>query len=381
MLPRDRQFCLADKSVELIEAAGALRGMLQPELREELGKLVRSLDCHYSNGIEGVWIDPVDIESAGSGTWKVPLEAVAHVAVQGKIDRSEAPSPCGSGEFARWVHRELCGRLPEDLLWMENPDSGKRTKVIPGEFREHEVVVGRHLAPPAQDLEGLMKRFEAAYGRVNVPPPYRCVSVAAAHHRFLWIHPFGDGNGRVARLMSHGMLKEWSIGSELWSVSRGLARNVEEYKRRLGDADSPRRGDYDGRGALSEEGLARFCEFFLDVCIDQVRFMQSMLRPEGLLARVRIWCDEEVAVGRLHKEAWKLLREAILAGSFARGRAGEITGYQERRGRAVLNELVERGVLVSDGPKGAVRLGFPVEVVERWIPTLYPAKVGVSVGA
>ena len=243
----------------------------------------------------------------------------------------------------------------------------------------------RSISAPAY-RKRIAERFGFGMARLRQPSIWvHAVSVgevqAAAHHRFLWIHPFGDGNGRVARLMSHGMLKEWSIGSELWSVSRGLARNVEEYKRRLGDADSPRRGDYDGRGALSEEGLARFCEFFLDVCIDQVRFMQSMLRPEGLLARVRIWCDEEVAVGRLHKEAWKLLREAILAGSFARGRAGEITGYQERRGRAVLNELVERGVLVSDGPKGAVRLGFPVEVVERWIPTLYPAKVGVSVGA
>ena len=51
------------------------------------------------------------------------------------------------------------------------------------------------------------------------------IAVAAAHHRFVWIHPFYDGNGRVVRLMSHAMLKRLGVGSSLWSVARGLARH------------------------------------------------------------------------------------------------------------------------------------------------------------
>jgi Fic family protein len=81
------------------------------------------------------------------------------------------------------------------------------------------------------------------------------IAVAATHHRFLWIHPFLDGNGRVARLMSHAMLLEIGIGSALWSVSRGLARNSADYKRLLMAADEPRRNDLDGCGALSHEAL------------------------------------------------------------------------------------------------------------------------------
>jgi len=81
------------------------------------------------------------------------------------------------------------------------------------------------------------------------------IAVAAAHHRFLWIHPFLDGNGRVARLMSHAMLLEIGIGSALWSVSRGLARNSADYKRLLMAADEPWRNDLDGCGALSHEAL------------------------------------------------------------------------------------------------------------------------------
>ena len=67
-----------------------------------------------------------------------------------------------------------------------------------------------------------------------------------------------------------------------------------------------------------------------------------------------------------------MLREALLAGEFERGRAREITGYQERRAREILAILLQKRMLVSTGPRAPVRLGFPLEVIERWFPTLYP---------
>jgi hypothetical protein len=68
-----------------------------------------------------------------------------------------------------------------------------------------------------------------------------------------------------------------------------------------------------------------------------------------------------------------LLREAVVGGSFPRGRAAEITGYEERQARTVLGALLDLGVLVSPGPRTPVRLGFPATVLERWLPLLYPA--------
>jgi len=76
-----------------------------------------------------------------------------------------------------------------------------------------------------------------------------------------------------------------------------------------------------------------------------------------------------------------LLREALLTGELERGRAGELTGYQERRARDTLAALLDRGLLVPTSPKGPVRLGFPVDVLERWFPKLYPGDLierGVS---
>jgi hypothetical protein len=168
------------------------------------------------------------------------------------------------------------------------------------------------------------------------------------------------------------MLRRLGIGSSLWSVARGLARSVTEYKALLTDADQPRRTDLDGRGALSQRSLVAFCRFFLERCLDQVSYMRSILEPAELLPRIEIYTEEEIRARRLPKGSFPLLREAVLSGQFERGKAGSLTGYRERMARVPLAKLIERGLLVSDGPKTPVRLGFPLNVVERWFPALYP---------
>jgi len=55
--------------------------------------------------------------------------------------------------------------------------------------------------------------------------------------------------------------------------------------------------------------------------------------------------------------------------------APALTAYRERMARIVLSQLLERSLLVSAGPRAPVRLGFPISVVERWFPALYPANL------
>jgi hypothetical protein len=173
--------------------------------------------------------------------------------------------------------------------------------------------------------------------------------------------------------MAHAMLKRLGIGNSLWSVARGLARNVTQYKALLADADQPRRTDLDGRGALSQRSLLAFCQFFLGTCLDQVSYMSSILEPKELLSRIEIYTEEEVRARRLLKGSFGLLREVLHSGEFERGKAEMITGYGERMARDVLSRLIARKLLISDTPKSPVRLAFPLEVVERWFPALYPA--------
>ena len=62
----------------------------------------------------------------------------------------------------------------------------------------------------------------------------------------------------------------------VWSIARGLARNVDTYKQHRANCDLPRRNDLHGKGSLSEEALAGFTRFFLQTCLDQARFMENL---------------------------------------------------------------------------------------------------------
>ncbi len=381
MLPPEGARMLQDLAIDLAARASGLASQLRPPVAQSIGDLVRSMNCYYSNLIEGHDTHPRDIDRAlahsdySTDQMKraLQLEAVAHIEVQYLIDHGEdLQVETTSAEYLCWLHREFCRRLPEDLLWVQNPDTGERLRVIPGEMRQGWVQVGRHTPPEADTLPDFLKRFSQVYESNGLSRIGQITALGAAHHRFLWIHPFYDGNGRIARLMSHASLLRCGIGSSLWSIARGLARHVQQYKSLLMAADSPRRGDLDGRGALSAKALLDFCEFFLVACLDQVEFMTSLLEPNELIHRMRLHIGEETAARRLPKGTFPLLREALLAGQVARGQAGMITGYGERMARNVVSELLKLGYLKSPSSRSPLVLAFPIDAVERWFPRLYP---------
>lgn len=379
MLPAAGNRLLEDQAFALATQASRLAAELHPQVRRALGDLVRSMNCYYSNLIEDHQMHPRDIERALTGDFSqdlrkrdLQLEARAHIEVQQLIDNDESGRDVTTADYLCWLHRAFCERLPETLLWVSNPDSGAQVRIDPGVLRTGEVSVGRHIPPSATALPQFLARFHQAYAPTQLSRLQQIIAVAAAHHRLLWIHPFYDGNGRVARLLAHAMFRQSGIGSSLWSVARGLARRVDDYKARLQAADSLRAGDLDGRGSLSERQLVAFCAFFLEVCSDQVTFMASLLEPGELRRRIELYAQDETAAGRLPKGSAVLLREALLTGVFERGQAAALTGYGERQARSVLQVLLKQGLLRSDSPKGPVRLGFPLVAVERWLPRLYP---------
>lgn len=372
---------LENLAFDLAREASELAGQLHPQVRLSVAGLVRSMNCYYSNLIEGHNTHPRDIDRALAGDYSadprrrdLQLEARAHIEVQRIIDGGTSiPKPSATRAFIEWTHREFCSRLPQSLLVVENPDTGERISIVPGELRARGVVVGPHIAPPAQDLPAFMHRFEEAYDSSRLTKSRQTIAAAAAHHRFLWIHPFLDGNGRVARLMSHAILLEVGVGSALWSVSRGLARNSREYKRLLMAADEPRRGDLDGRGTLSHRALVDFCLFFLETCLDQVRYMRELLQPSELQRRMDLFVREEVDAERLPKRSFSILRETLLSGQLERGRVSGLLDVSDRTARRVVAALLEKRLLISESHRAPLSLGFPIDVVERWFPKLYPA--------
>lgn len=367
---------LRDLAFGLGSEAAGLAGRLAPGTAAAVGDLVRGMNCYYSNLIEGHDTRPIDIERALRDDFAaepkrrdLQLEAAAHIAVQDAVDRGELDGITCPSVLAVELHRLFYERLPESLRYVEEIGTGQRIEVWPGALREGAVKVGWHLAPDASELGGWLARFdECAPERFSRAE--RLVAVAAAHHRLLWIHPFPDGNGRVARLLSHVLLRRAGVGSPLWSVARGLARHVDAYRAYLARADDPPQGAHDGRGLLSDGPLAEFCRFFLASCLDQVRFMQALLAPEALTVRVREFVAAEASSGRLDQRVRPVLEKAVLFGAVPRGEVSALIGTSDRQARRLVRPLVDRGLLV--GAKDApLRVAFPLGETERLFPHLW----------
>ena len=384
MVPGEESHQLDDDVLPLIAEANQLAGRIHPILRESIGELVRSMNCYYSNLIEGHDTHPLDIERALANDFSsepkkrdLQKEAVAHIHVQRLIDTGRDPDAWpASAAYASWLHEEFCSRLPPEMLFVTDEKTGKRLPIVPGAWRERDVQVGHHFPPMHEDIARHMARFDTAYGSPPLSKMRQIQTVGAVHHRFLWIHPFLDGNGRVARLMSHALFKRLGIGTSLWSVARGLARDEVRYKFLLAQADQPRAGDLDGRGNLTQRGLIEFCKFFLIQSVNQIRFMSSLLEPTTLLTRMEIYVEEEVRAKRLMRGSFAVLREAVICGEIARSKMPALTGYEERNARNVTAALVQRGLLTAETHRAPLRLVFPADVAERWFPNLYPASSG-----
>ncbi|MAA80726.1 MAG: cell filamentation protein Fic [Hyphomonas sp.] len=372
-----RREALTELAVELAAKSAGFSRSLPDGVVSALADLVRAMNCYYSNLIEGHDTHPVDIERAMQNDYSdeprkrdLQLEARAHVTVQQWIDEGGLAGRATTIEGVCEIHRRFGEALPEELLWIEDPQTGERIRMTPGELRGRDVIVGNHVAISAGALPRFLRRFEQVYSRLG--NAQTIVSTAAAHHRFLWIHPFLDGNGRVARLMSYAMLREALDTGGIWSIARGLARQEARYKQHLVACDQPRRGDLDGRGSRSEAALAEFTEFFLQTCIDQVAFMEQLVQPNRLRERIRLWVEEEVRLGGLPSQAGNVLEAVLYRGDLPRGDVPSIVGTGGRQSQRIVSALLKADVLQSSSSRAPLRIAFPARLAGRWMPGLFP---------
>jgi Fic family protein len=374
---------VADLIAEISATSASLAGALHPRAAASLAELVRIMNAYYSNLIEGHNTRPAEIVRALAGEFdadesrrNLQEEAAAHVRVQAHVDQLAAegtlPNPT-SGEFIRWLHAEFYQNVPPAMLIVRGREGEYEMK--PGQYRTsiaQDVAVGRHQPPSGPYVADFMRYFSERYRLDGLGMAMRIISIPAAHHRFNYIHPFPDGNGRVSRLMSHAMAHTSGIGAHgLWSISRGLARGLDDrtqYKRMMDFADSPRESDLDGRGNLSLRALTDFTAWFLEVCLDQLRFMSGLFDLDSLAKRLRTWVERD---DRFKPEVGRLLEEAAIRGEFDRGETSRITGLPERTARRVLNDACAAGLLASDTPKGPVSLRFPPDDAEAMFPRLF----------
>ena len=385
LFPEDRVLGdLQERASALVAGAHQLAGQASPAVRASLAAPLRAMNSYYTNKIEGQHTLPADIERAMRRDFDADRElrrkqrlAIAHMEAEEALDRTTldlAPRSLFDPARIQSIHEALYSRLPPgDCV----TDDGRA--IVPGAWRSDPVTAGKHLAPAAEEVPGLMATWASRYRDLRGSEQL-AIGIACAHHRLTWIHPFIDGNGRTARLHSHLVLHALGLTDGLWSPMRGLARDHAGYYARLSNADLPRRNDLDGRGPLSQEELVAFARFFLDVCADQVTFMRDMLALARFRERladmlrhleVRPWqIGTEKSV--IKPEAITALHYVAITGPMERTRFLATTGLPIRTARRVLASLLDYGLLRSDSRLGPVSFTVPLKSLRWLFPRLWP---------
>ena len=385
LLPQEhRMGALLEKASDLIREAASLGASAAPGAAVQLRELLRSMNSYYTNRIEGEHTRPSDIERAllkdfskESDVARRQRLAVSHIQteiacerlIQAKLDSGETVIPWHySTQALEWLHLQLFGGLtPEDLTLADG------SLLTPGQVRTRGVAVGTHEAPNAEALPAFLSRWEEVYGHSRRGEA-SIVALAAAHHRLAWVHPFLDGNGRVARLHTHLALHAQGLTNGLWSPLRGFARSEEKYRGMLKAADEHRRGDLDGRGNLTEAGLIDWISYTLETCIDQVRFMRKLLDVGSMRERIQaaLIFEESKKTG-VRKEA-ALALHYLFSTHSELGRAAfkQMTGLGERVATDLISSLLKNGYLATDSAYGALRFAIPRSALRFYFPDLWP---------
>lgn len=233
--------------------------------------------------------------------------------------------------------------------------------VVPGEFRSHSVVVGRYRGAPAEDCEFLLGRFCDWINGFSLPDqpeqPYSVLAAIAAHLYFVWIHPFGDGNGRTARLIEFRFLLQAGFPTPAAHLLSNFYNQTRtEYYRQL---------DRAGRSGGRMNG---FIEYAIRGLVDQLREQLQVIRGMQWETTWRNYVFERFENGspshlRQRRLVLELSKVTGDGGWVNRTDIPEISAalareYSNRTARTLsrdLNALATMGLVESDGRK--VRAG------------------------
>jgi Fic family protein len=372
-----------------IESA-SLKGSHNQQVINTIKELLRITNSYYSNMIESEGTHPIDIEKAMKRDFyeddrkkRLQLLSLAHIETQRFIE-----SYIQKNQSTNIYTKDFIKRIHQKFYTMESMDSfleikynDKTFKMMPGEFRKQDVHVGKHIAPKHNTIEAMFNSFTNQYKDIynSSTKATKLLYALSSHHRLLWIHPFLDGNGRISRLFLDAAFLNIDLdGYGLWNLSRGLARDTQNYKENLSFADMNRQDMTDGRGVLSLRGLKYYLKFMLETALDQISFMSNNLQLNKLGDRIDkfVMLSEQnmIDIAPLPKYSSMLFKELLIQGEIQRGKVKNIIGKKDRTASTLIKTLLEMDYLESDSPKGAIRLKFNTRFASYVFPELIPSR-------
>lgn len=241
------------------------RALLRPEVADDLLNVFLVKGALATTAIEGNTLSEEEVRQVFEDQLKLPpskeylAQEIRNVLDAFECIREEILPDAADADLT--VEKiKLYNRLVLDGLPVDDD-------VEPGEIRKHSVVVGRYRGAPAGDCEYLLERlcdwmnsneFKAPSDRPELAPPLAILKAVLAHLYLAWIHPFGDGNGRTARLLElHVLLASRFPQPVTQLLSNHYNQTRGEYYRQL--------------DKTSSEGLNGFLLYAVEGFVEELR--------------------------------------------------------------------------------------------------------------
>lgn len=311
-----------------------LEGDTPPAVFYQLKTIFHILESLGSARIEGNHTTLADyIESKVEGTAEDTDQLREVANIEKALDFIEQTIGPGT-PITELTIRELHAMTVQDL-----EREGDKT---PGAYRQGAVQIAQaaHLPPDALMVPSYMQELVEFVNREDLPK-YDLMKVALTHHRFGWIHPFGNGNGRVVRLLTYAQLMKYGFnvdtGGRVLNPTAVFFNDRERYYAMLATADQG-----------TKAGLETWCTYALEGIRDDLekvnrltdyRYLtRHILAPAITFARDRQWITaaEETVLTTAIKSG--VVKSSDIAQALPKLTAGQRT-YQ-------IKKLVDQGMLL-----------------------------------
>ena len=184
----------------------------------------------------------------------------------------------------------------------------------PGRYRLHSVAIAQstHLPPDAVHVPAYMQELVAFINQKD-KPKYDLMKIALAHHRFGWIHPFGNGNGRTVRLLTYALLVKYGFnvqaGGRVLNPTAVFCNDRQRYYEMLSRADTG-----------TDEGLEAWCTYVLSGISTELQKVDKLTSQQFLCEKILFPAISfSLQRGNLTDDEAKILRLACEKSEFKAG--------------------------------------------------------------
>jgi Fic family protein len=209
----------------------------------------------------------------------------------------------------------------------------------PGAYRVHNVSIAQseHLPPDAFRVPEYMQELVAFMNHPH-PHKYDLIKVALVHHRFGWIHPFSNGNGRAVRLLTYALLIKYGfnvqVGGRVLNPTAVFCNNRNTYYEMLSIAD---KGDY--------HGLERWCIYVLEGMLIEVKKVDQLANYDYLKSKILLPALSYALKRKLITDVESVFLQITVRNKIVRSSDFAALELTERQRTHQIKKLIDTGML------------------------------------